>query len=117
MLSGPAWYQSFLDAGYALVVQNERGRLLSEGTYSTYLAGAATDGYDTVQWIASQPWSNGKVGTVGASSSGAQQWPRANSHPPALAAMPPGASGPAIGPLPGTHNPGPAQRRGYPATG
>src|SRR3546814_6302139 len=50
MLSGPAWYQSFLDAGYALVVQNERGRLLSEGTYSSYLAGAATDGYDTVQW-------------------------------------------------------------------
>src|SRR3546814_3182435 len=117
MLSGPAWYQSCLDAGYAFVVQNERGRLLSEGTYSTYLAGAATDGYDTGQWIASQPWSNGKVGTVGASSSGEQQWPMANSHPPALAAMIPGASGTAIGSIPGNDTQGAVYRGGIPQIG
>jgi uncharacterized protein len=109
-----SWYQTFLDAGYAVVLQNERGRQFSEGSYKTYLAGADTDGYDSVAWIAKQPWSNGKVGAVGCSSSGEQQWPMANSKPPALAAMVPGASGTAIGGIPGNDTQGFAFRGGIP---
>jgi uncharacterized protein len=49
-------YAQYLEAGYAVVLQSERGRNFSEGVYSTYLAGAATDGYDTLDWIVAQPW-------------------------------------------------------------
>ena len=48
--------------GYAVVIQNERGTEWSEGTHR-FLAGARTDGYDALTWIAAQPWSNGRVGT------------------------------------------------------
>ena len=44
----------FVDQDYAVVLQNERGRHFSEGTY-TFLAGARTDGPDTIEWIAEQP--------------------------------------------------------------
>jgi uncharacterized protein len=118
LAGGPSsWYRVLLEAGYALVLQNERGRQFSEGSYSTYLAGDETDGFDTVQWIAKQPWSNGKVGTAGCSSSGESQWPLAASHPPALAAMIPGASGSAIGSIPGNYTQGSVYRGGIPQIG
>jgi putative CocE/NonD family hydrolase len=105
---------TWLEQGYALVVQNERGRFFSEGDYSTFLAGAATDGYDTIDWIVKQPWSNGKVGTIGCSSTGEQQWPLANSKHPSHTAMIPGASGAAIGSIPGNYTQGLFYRGGVP---
>lgn len=61
-----------LQSGYAVVVQSERGRYWSEGAYS-FLANARSDGYDTIDWISKQPWSSGKVGTIGCSSSAENQ--------------------------------------------
>lgn len=110
-------YKKFLNRGYAFVLQSERGRFFSEGNYDTYLAGADTDGYDTLDWIAKQPWSNGKVGTFGCSSTGEQQWPMANSKHPAHAAMMPGASGTAIGSIPGNDTQGAIYRGGIPLIG
>jgi putative CocE/NonD family hydrolase len=87
---------SFLKHGYAVVFQNERGRYYSEGTF-TYLAGSSTDGYDTIQALTSQPWSNGKVATLGCSSSAEEQHRINASHPPGLAAAVPMGSGAGIG--------------------
>ena len=53
--------------GYALVQMNERGHFFSEGNYDI-LGPPLSDGYDTLSWIAGQPSSNGKVGTIGCSS-------------------------------------------------
>jgi len=53
--------------GYAYVVMNERGRFFSEGEWDI-LGPPTTDGYDAFEWMDSQPWSNGKVATVGCSS-------------------------------------------------
>jgi putative CocE/NonD family hydrolase len=87
---------SLLANGYAVVFQNERGRYFSEGTY-TYLAGSGEDGYDTVQWLAKQAWSNGKVGTLGCSSSAEEQHKLQGLRPPGLAAVVPMGSGAGIG--------------------
>ncbi len=73
--------------GYAVVVQDTRGRFASEGVDSLFLTdgwGAQQDGYDTVEWIAVQSWSNGKVGTFGASALGITQYLLAGSAPPHL---------------------------------
>lgn len=59
----------YLDAGYAVVQQNLRGQFESEGTWGGFI-GEMNDGFDTVEWIAAQPWSNGKVGVLGGSTSG-----------------------------------------------
>jgi putative CocE/NonD family hydrolase len=66
----PRTYQSAWEAvrrGYAYVVMNERGRFFSEGDWDI-LGPPLTDGYDAFQWMSEQPWSNGKVGTLGCSS-------------------------------------------------
>jgi pimeloyl-ACP methyl ester carboxylesterase len=62
---------AWVKRGYAYVVQNERGHFFSEGNYD--ILGSPQDGYDTLAWISSQPWSNGKVGTVGTSYPGGAQ--------------------------------------------
>jgi uncharacterized protein len=72
--------------GYAYVVQNERGHFFSEGNYDI-LGAPRTDGYDAVAWISSQPWSNGKVGTTGCSSTAEYQMGIAAMGHPAYAAM------------------------------
>ena len=59
----------YMKAGYARVVQDVRGRFKSEGKYRAF-ADDIEDGYDTIEWIAKQPWSNGKVGMVGPSAMG-----------------------------------------------
>ncbi|MFZ3485461.1 CocE/NonD family hydrolase [Sphingomonas sp. 3-13AW] len=82
--------------GYAFLVQNERGRYFSEGKYEI-LGKPQTDGYDALSWIAKQPWSNGKVGTLGCSSSAEWQLALAAQNHPAHAAMVPMASGAGIG--------------------
>ncbi|MBL8266811.1 CocE/NonD family hydrolase, partial [Steroidobacter sp.] len=110
-------YDMYLKQGYAVVLQNERGRFFSEGDYSNYLQGASKDGYDTIDWIAKQPWSNGKVGTFGCSSPGEQQWPMAAANHPAHAAMIPYASGTAVGSIPGNETRGAFYRGGVPWIG
>jgi len=63
------YVRSFLEHGYAVVFEYWRGRYYSEGTYKEVFEGAGEDGYDTVEWLAKQPWSNGKIGAFGCSSS------------------------------------------------
>jgi hypothetical protein len=72
--------------GYAYIVQNERGHFFSEGNYDI-LGPPTTDGDDMLSWIASQPWSNGKVGTTGCSSTAEYQMAIASRGHPAYAAM------------------------------
>ena len=72
--------------GYAYIGQNERGHFFSEGTYDI-LGAPITDGYDLMDWIAKQPWSNGKVGTTGCSSTAEYQPAVASTGHPAFAAM------------------------------
>ncbi len=88
--------QSFLKNGYAVVFENVRGRYFSEGTY-TYLVGSEKDGYDTVDWIVKQPWSNGKVGALGCSSTAEEQHRLNSAGHPAFAASVPMGSGAGIG--------------------
>jgi hypothetical protein len=68
-------------------VQDVRGRYKSEGKFSKVQPADATDGYDTIEWLATQPWSNGKVGTWGTSFAAHTQAGAAQLHPPALATM------------------------------
>lgn len=82
--------------GYAFVIQNERGRYFSEGKFEI-LGYPRTDGYDALTWIADQKWSNGKVGTLGCSSSAEWQLALAATDHPAHAAMVPMSAGAGIG--------------------
>ena len=69
-LGAPRDMTTILDAvkrGYAYVVMNERGHFFSEGNYDI-LGPPTTDGEDAIKAMTSQPWSNGKVGTIGCSS-------------------------------------------------
>lgn len=74
--------------GYVVVSQDVRGRYKSEGRWDM-LVDDGRDGYDLLKWIGEQPWSNGKVGTVGASYVGATQHAMAIANAPNLAAMVP----------------------------
>jgi putative CocE/NonD family hydrolase len=74
--------------GYAVVIQDTRGRYTSEGEFYAF-RDEINDGYDTVEWAAAQPWSTGKVGMYGASYVGATQWLAAVARPPHLAAIVP----------------------------
>jgi len=80
---------SHLDNGYAVVRQDFRGRFASEGENDVPFLpdawGEQQDGYDTIQWVAAQPWCNGKIATVGASAGGITQVMTAGSAPPHLA--------------------------------
>ncbi|HEX2915041.1 MAG TPA: CocE/NonD family hydrolase [Chloroflexia bacterium] len=75
-------------AGYIVVIQDVRGRYRSEGEWVTF-ANEANDGYDTVEWAAQLPGSNGKVGMFGASYFGFTQWIAAAQQPPHLKAIVP----------------------------
>ena len=77
-----------IERGYAVVVQDVRGRYASEGEFRPY-ANEGHDGYDTIEWASRQPWSNGRVGTFGLSYPGAVQWLAAAESPPHLQAMVP----------------------------
>ena len=74
--------------GYAVVVQDTRGRFQSQGEFEPFRS-EDVDGYDTVEWAAAQPWSDGKVGMYGASYFGQTQWAAAKLRPPGLKAMAP----------------------------
>jgi uncharacterized protein len=77
-----------VDRGYAVVAQDVRGRYASDGEFRPYI-NDGRDGYDTIEWAARQPWSNGDVGTFGLSYPGAVQWLAAVEDPPHLRAMVP----------------------------
>ncbi len=72
--------------GYAHVTMNERGRFFSEGNYDI-LGPPLTDGVDEFAWIQKQPWSNGKVGTIGCSSTAEWQFAVAAQGHPAFTTM------------------------------
>ncbi len=88
--------RGFLDRGYAVAITSSRGRFFSEGTY-TFLGGSGGDGYDTIDWLSKQPWSNGKVGLLGCSSSAEEQHKINAMQHPALAAAIPISAGAGIG--------------------
>jgi len=78
------WY--FARRGYVFVFQDVRGHFNSEGEFYIYI-NEGRDGHDTVEWIASQPWSNGLVGTSGYSYDAATQMSLGRENPPHLKAM------------------------------
>ena len=85
-----------LKKGYAYVVQNERGRYFSEGEWDI-LGMPLTDGYDAFSWMSEQPWSNGKIGTLGCSSTAEWQMAVAALDHPSHAAMVPQGFGAGVG--------------------
>ncbi|HBB96290.1 MAG TPA: acylase, partial [Blastocatellia bacterium] len=82
--------------GYAYVQMNERGHFFSEGNYDI-LGPPLSDGDDEISWIAKQPWSNGKVGLIGCSSTAEWQLAVAAQGNPALAAIIPQGFGAGVG--------------------
>jgi putative CocE/NonD family hydrolase len=82
--------------GYAYVEMNERGHFFSEGNYDI-LGPPRTDGYDAIAWMSGQPWSNGKVGLIGCSSTAEWQMGVAAMAPPGLGAIIPEGFGAGVG--------------------
>lgn len=74
------------ERGYVMVIQDVRGRYTSEGEWYPFKH-ESQDGYDTVEWAAALPYSNGKVGMFGGSYVGATQMLTAIAHPPHLAGI------------------------------
>jgi putative CocE/NonD family hydrolase len=82
----PSAYEAavyFAQRGYVYVFQDIRGRHESEGRWEPFFDDQK-DGYDTVEWAAKQPWSNGKVAMQGGSYLGQNQWRAAQAAPPSL---------------------------------
>jgi uncharacterized protein len=75
--------------GFLVVVQDTRGRFASEGEWTPFRF-ERQDGYDSVEWAARLPGSNGRVGMYGESYCGNSQWMAAVERPPSLAAISPG---------------------------
>ncbi len=76
----------FASHGYVSVLQDCRGRYESEGGFTKYV-GEGEDGFDTMAWLAKQPWHSGKLGTYGLSYSAHTQAAAACLNPPTLACM------------------------------
>ncbi|MCC6859168.1 MAG: CocE/NonD family hydrolase [Bryobacterales bacterium] len=84
--------RAFVEHGYAVVVQDVRGRNESEGVFRA-MEQEPRDGEDTLNWIARQKWSNGRIGMMGGSYLGSVQWKAALSGNPYLKAIFPVVSG------------------------
>ena len=83
-------YERLAQEGYAVVAQDIRGRWASDGEFHPMFNADwtdAEDGYDTVEWAAAQPWSNGRIGTFGYSYPAWTQWALAPTKPPHLVTM------------------------------
>jgi len=76
------------ERGYVVIIQDTRGRYASEGEWYTF-KNESNDGYDSVEWAAALPYSDGKVGMFGGSYVGATQLLAAIAHPPHLAGIAP----------------------------
>lgn len=77
--------------GFAVFIQDVRGRYTSEGEWTPFVH-ETEDGYDTIEWLAAQPYSNGKIGMFGGSYVGATQMLAAIAHPPHLSGICPGVT-------------------------
>ena len=82
----------FAQHGYVFALVDVRGRGNSEGTFEP-MEHEARDGHDVVEWLAAQPWSNGRIGMWGGSYAGYDQWLTARERPPHLATIVPAAAG------------------------
>jgi putative CocE/NonD family hydrolase len=87
-LKEPSTFGKAVARGYAVVIQDVRGRYASDAEFSPY-QNEGLDGYDTIEWAARQSWSDGNIGTFGLSYPGAVQWLAAVENPPHLKAMVP----------------------------
>src|SRR5581483_8078162 len=96
-------YKALFEADYTVLIQNERGSEWSEGEFG-YLTKTTSDAMDTLDWIAAQEWSNGRVGAYGCSSTAENQLKLGAIGHPALIALVPMSSGAGIGSLPGTES-------------
>lgn len=76
-------YRYLRDDGFAVVLQDVRGRYGSEGNFEPFV-NEGNDGYDAIEWIAQQSWCNGNVGMIGASYNGLAQFSAAAEKPPHL---------------------------------
>jgi uncharacterized protein len=81
-----------VEAAYSLVCQDVRGQFESEGSFYTFVT-EGPDGYDSVEWVAAQPWCDGEVGMVGRSYSATCQLLAASERPPHLRAICPVVTG------------------------
>ena len=81
----------WLEHGYAFIIADVRGTGDSEGEF-IYFSHEGKDGYDLIEWIACQPWSNGRIGMRGASYSGENQWYTARERPPHLSCITPSST-------------------------
>lgn len=81
----------FAQHGYVYALVDVRGRGNSEGKFEPF-ANEARDGADAVEWLAKQPWSNGKVAMWGGSYAGFDQWATLEEFPPHLATIVPAAA-------------------------
>lgn len=79
--------------GYVVAIQDVRGRFGSPGEWEPFV-NEKEDGYDTIEWLAAQPWSTGKVGMIGASYLGWVQWFALSQNPPHLTTIIPNVSPP-----------------------
>ncbi len=80
----------FVEAGYCVVVSDTRGTGHSEGEYDYYgFVGGPYDGYDTVEWLAAEPFCDGNVGMMGGSAAAVLTYAAANKQPPSLRAIAP----------------------------
>ncbi|BDC49714.1 acylase [Bryobacterales bacterium F-183] len=82
--------------GYAYVVMNERGHFFSEGNYDI-LGAPLSDGTDAIEYLTTQPWSNGKLGTIGCSSTAEWQMAVAANGPKGFTTMIPQGFGAGVG--------------------
>jgi uncharacterized protein len=82
-MEAPTLARFFADRGYIVAIQDVRGRGDSHGEFTSHFQ-EADDGYDTVEWLAGQPWCNGRVGMMGPSYLGVVQWLAASREPPHL---------------------------------
>ncbi len=80
-------WRYFTDRGYAYVNGDCRGRGDSDGEFYPFIREDFTDGYDSVEWLATQPWCDGNVGMMGGSYGGWTQWAAARDRPPHLKTM------------------------------
>ncbi len=89
-LHGPhiEWACWWARRGYACVIQDDRGKFESEGTFYAY-HDDGRDGHDSLEWIANQPWCDGKIGMSGRSYGGIVQWQLAPYRSPYLSALAP----------------------------
>ncbi|MBD7995759.1 CocE/NonD family hydrolase [Arthrobacter sp. Sa2CUA1] len=92
----PLVAEYFMTRGYRVVAQDVRGKFRSEGETLLFV-NEAYDGYDTIEWITRQRWSNGRVAMWGDSYYGYTQWAAVSTQHPALKAIAPRVTGTQLG--------------------